>query len=236
MLHLVYRIKPSPAAERDPHAFWAWVRDRERWFYDGLDTVLATRWRVRTIGQDVHTLEHTVTFADEAAWGRYRRAVADRGSDPEWERRRVEQGRWWTLLDADLLSDPPVPLGITRDTPEDAAGPADRVRHLLGTGRRATLATTDGTTPWIDTVDVTVLRDPLRLLWRSPREARHSRDVATHPDVSGIVHADGSAGGGVRFTGTARDSDPLGRHVLHVARLWWSDDEQDVEVDPRALG
>ncbi|MFB7125433.1 hypothetical protein DR950_06715 [Kitasatospora xanthocidica] len=114
MLHLVYLIQPTPDAETDPHAFWEWVRARESWYYDGLDTVLRTRWAVRTVGAHVHTIEHTVSFADEAGWGRYRRQVADRGRDPAWEHRRTEQTRWWTLLDATLLSDPPVPLGFDR--------------------------------------------------------------------------------------------------------------------------
>lgn len=111
MLYLVYRIKLTPTAERDLDAFWRWAQDRESWFYDGLDTVLGTQWRVRTIGEGVHTIEHSVTFADEAAWGRYRRQVAERSRDPQWEQRRAEQSRWWELLDASLLTDPPVPLG-----------------------------------------------------------------------------------------------------------------------------
>jgi hypothetical protein len=114
MLYLVYRIKLTDAAERDPGGFWAWAADRERWFYDGLDTVLATTWRVRTIGVDVHTIEHTVTFADEAAWGTYRRQVAERDRDPAWQARRVSQSHWWHLIEAVLLNDPPLPLGFTR--------------------------------------------------------------------------------------------------------------------------
>ncbi|MER6362772.1 hypothetical protein [Kitasatospora sp. NPDC001527] len=114
MLHLVYLIQPTAAAEADQAAFWEWVRAREAWFYDGLDTVLRTRWAVRTVGSPVHTIEHTVSFADEAGWGRYRRQVAERGRDPVWERRRTEQAQWWTLLEATLLSDPPVPLGFDR--------------------------------------------------------------------------------------------------------------------------
>ncbi|MEU7025022.1 hypothetical protein ABZ990_30970 [Streptomyces sp. NPDC046203] len=114
MLHLVYRLRLTPAAEADPQAFWAWAHDREKWFYDGLDTVLATRWTVRTVGTDVHTIEHTATFADEAAWGRYRRQLSERGRDPAWEGRRTEQGTWWQMLDAALHSDPPVPLGFDR--------------------------------------------------------------------------------------------------------------------------
>ncbi|GAA2598388.1 hypothetical protein [Streptomyces axinellae] len=121
MLHMVYQIELTEEAERDPGAFWAWLQEREQWFYDGLETVLATRWTVRTIGDRVHTLEHTVTFADEAAWGQYRRAVAQRGRDRVWEKRRTEQTGWWRLLDAALLSDPPVSLGFDR-TREEGTG------------------------------------------------------------------------------------------------------------------
>jgi hypothetical protein len=118
MLHLHYRIKLTKAAEDDPAAFWAWALEREKWFFEGLDTVSGTRWYVRTVGEDVHAIEHIVTFADAAAWGDYRAQVAQLSKNPEWERRRVEQGHWWKLQDAALLSDPPVPVGFTREPGE----------------------------------------------------------------------------------------------------------------------
>ncbi|WP_051021518.1 hypothetical protein [Nocardia araoensis] len=83
MLHLVYRFAPTPKARADLAAFWRWIADRQLWFYDGLDMVLDTTWHTVTIGEHVHCLEHKVTFADEAAWGRYRQEVHRRSTDPE---------------------------------------------------------------------------------------------------------------------------------------------------------
>ncbi len=85
------------------------VRERDTWFYDGLDMAERPRWFVRVIGPDVHALEHVVSFADEAAWGCYRAAVASRSADPRWERRRVEQEEWWEIVEARMLSDAPLP-------------------------------------------------------------------------------------------------------------------------------
>jgi len=110
MLHLVYRFKLTPRARADLAAFWQWVRERQTWFYTGLDTVRQTRWYVVTIGPDVHAIEHWVSFADEAAWGTYRRQVAEQSRQPAWERRRASQDEWWEMLDARLLSDAPGPI------------------------------------------------------------------------------------------------------------------------------
>ncbi|KML62345.1 hypothetical protein VL15_03755 [Burkholderia cepacia] len=109
MLHLVYTMQPTLNARRNLTAFWQWVKQREAWFYDGLDMAMNPQWRVQTIGPRVHALEHSISFADEAAWGTYRRAVAQRSRDPEWERRRVEQDEWWELIDARILTDAPLP-------------------------------------------------------------------------------------------------------------------------------
>lgn len=109
MLHLVYLLKPTRRARSDMTAFWAWVREREVWFYDGLDTARDPRWYVCTVGRHVHALEHWISFQDEAGWGRYRAEVSRRSGDPAWERRRVEQDAWWAILDARLLNDAPVP-------------------------------------------------------------------------------------------------------------------------------
>lgn len=109
MLHLVYVFRPTIKARGNLRAFWQWVRAREEWFYDGLETAENPRWFVRVIGPDVHALEHVVSFADEAAWGRYRAAVARRSADAQWERRRVEQDEWWEILESRILSDAPLP-------------------------------------------------------------------------------------------------------------------------------
>lgn len=109
MLHLVYVMRPTIKARGDLRAFWCWVREREDWFYDGLEMAHDPRWLVRTIGTEAHSLEHSVSFADEAAWGAYRKEVHRRSQDPEWERRRVEQDLWWEILEARLLNDAPLP-------------------------------------------------------------------------------------------------------------------------------
>lgn len=114
MIYLGYTFRPTPHALANPAEFWAWVQDRETWFYGGLDMVLRTDWYVRTIGVDVHCVEHLVAFEDEAAWGAYRKAIAARGRAPEWEKRRTEQGLWYDILDSRILSDPPLPLGLRR--------------------------------------------------------------------------------------------------------------------------
>jgi hypothetical protein len=108
MLHLVYVLRPTVKARRNMQEFWTWVRARETWFYDDLDMALDPRWYVRTIGQDVHSLEHSISFHNEEAWGQYRAAVSARSQDPVWEQRRIEQEDWWDILDARMLSDAPV--------------------------------------------------------------------------------------------------------------------------------
>jgi hypothetical protein len=108
MLHLVYVLKPTTKARRDMKAFWNWLSEREAWFYAGLDMAVDPRFYVRTIGQDVHSLEHSISFEDEAAWGAYRSAVSARSHDPAWEQRRVEQDDWWEIIEARLLNDAPV--------------------------------------------------------------------------------------------------------------------------------
>lgn len=107
MLHLMYLLKPTHKAHLDMAAFWHWVEKRDEWFYRSLDMAGARRWYVRTIGDNVHCLEHYVAFADEAAWGQYRRAVSKLCTDPAWEKIRIEQDLWWDILDSSLLNDAP---------------------------------------------------------------------------------------------------------------------------------
>ena len=109
MLHLVYVFRPTAHARGNLRAFWTWVREREVWFYDGLAMAQNPRWYVRIVGVDVHALEHTISFDDEAAWGLYRQAVARRSREDAWERRRVEQDLWWEIVEARLLGDAPLP-------------------------------------------------------------------------------------------------------------------------------
>ncbi|WP_327118593.1 pyridoxamine 5'-phosphate oxidase family protein [Nocardia sp. NBC_01730] len=218
MLHLVYRFRPTVKARADLAAFWQWIADRQLWFYADLDMVLGTRWYTVTIGDDVHCLEHHVTFADEAEWGRYRREISARSRDPEWEKRRTGQDEWYEILDARILTDPMIPVPLP--APEqpgpgsDAAALALRSRVLLDRARFVTLATSGPAGPWSSTVNYVVLHQPLRLLWYSLRDARHSMNIAGSPQVAGSIFLTGLTGSdapsgipidGAQFTGECRE-------------------------------
>ncbi|MEV3961427.1 hypothetical protein AB0M34_11080 [Nocardia sp. NPDC050193] len=221
MLHLVYRFAPTPKARADLAAFWRWIADRQLWFYDGLDMVLDTTWHTVTIGDHVHCLEHKVTFADEAAWGRYRREVHRRATDPEWERRRTGQDQWYDIIDSRILSDPPIPVPLPgRDTarPAAAAGTfrsaSERSRYLLDRARFCTLATEGPDGPWAATVNFVARHRPLQLVWYSLREAEHSMRIAARPRVSGTMFVTGLSGAeapagipidGAQFVGSCQE-------------------------------
>ncbi|GAA4082875.1 hypothetical protein [Nonomuraea soli] len=114
MLYLVYRMRLSPRARRDMKAFWAWLEDRERWFYRDLPMVKEVRWHYSVIG-DVYTLENWAAFEDEAAWGAYRAALGTLKADTSWESERVSQEEWWDFLDTRIMTDPPVTVGFRRE-------------------------------------------------------------------------------------------------------------------------
>lgn len=114
MLHLIYLLRPSKKARAHHSEFWQWVDERELWFYDGLEMASDPRWYVQTIAQDVHAIEHWISFEDEAAWGAYRKIVSERSRVPAWETRRVEQDEWWEILEARLLNDAPVRRATSR--------------------------------------------------------------------------------------------------------------------------
>lgn len=221
MLHLVYRFAPTPEARADLPKFWKWIADRQLWFYDGLDMVLDTAWHTVTIGDNVHCLEHKVTFADEAAWGEYRREVSRRSADPEWESRRIEQDKWYEILDSRILSDPPItiPLPQRADAGSDSgvAGSRSayaRSRMLLNRARFVTLATAGPHGPWAATVNFVARHRPLHLIWYSLRTAEHSANIAADPRVSGSLFMTGLTGAdapsglpidGAQFSGNCRE-------------------------------
>lgn len=113
MIYLVYRMRLAPKARQDLAAFWSWLEERERWFYNDLPMVEEVRWYYSVVG-DVYTLENWAAFADEAAWGAYRAALATRKKDRDWERQRVSQDDWWDFLDTRIVTDPPVGVGFRR--------------------------------------------------------------------------------------------------------------------------
>ena len=114
MIYLVYRMHLAPRARRNLKEFWAWLEERERWFYDDLPMVREVRWFYSVVG-DVYTLENWASFDDEAAFGEYRRALANMKQDDAWEAERVTQDDWWEFLDTRLVTDPPVAVGFRRD-------------------------------------------------------------------------------------------------------------------------
>jgi uncharacterized protein YhbP (UPF0306 family) len=197
VLHLVYRFRPTANARGDLAGFWQWIADRQQWFYSGLDMVLDTKWYTVTIGDDVHCLEHHVTFADEAAWGNYRREVSRRSQHRDWEERRTSQDQWYEIIDARILNDPPISISLPvseqphRMSDSDAAELVRRSRILLKQARYVTVASDGRGGPWAATVNYVALTRPLRLIWYSLCNARHSTNIATRPRVAGSVFRTG---------------------------------------------
>lgn len=114
MIYLRYRMKLRERARRNMKEFWAWLEDRERWFYRDLPMVKEVRWYYSIVG-DVYVLENIAAFDDEAAFGAYRAALTTLRADESWEAERVTQDDWWEFLDTRLFADPPVPVGFRRD-------------------------------------------------------------------------------------------------------------------------
>ena len=89
-----------------------------------------------------------------------------------------------------------------------------RSRTLLDSARFMTLATSGVDGAWASTVNYVALRDPLRLVWYSMRDAAHSQNLRRTPRVSGsIFRTDLGAASpigldGAQFVGTAREIPP----------------------------
>lgn len=113
MIYLVYRMRMTEQSRRNQKEFWAWLEERERWFYQDLPMVREVRWYYSVIG-DVYVLENWAAFDDEAAWGTYRKALSGLKADTGWESERVSQDDWWEFLDTRIVTDCPVPVGFAR--------------------------------------------------------------------------------------------------------------------------
>lgn len=113
MIWLQYRMRLAPRARQNLKEFWAWLEDRERWFYKDLPMVKEVRWYYSVVG-DVYTLENWAAFDDEAGFGAYRAALAGLKKDEAWESERVTQDEWWEFLGTKLWTDPPVAVGFRR--------------------------------------------------------------------------------------------------------------------------
>jgi hypothetical protein len=108
LLYLVYDLHLTPHALGNREEFWAWVADREPWFFDGLGMVEGTWWL--DFGPVV---QHLVLFADESRLADYRAAVKLKREDPAWEARRRTQDLWYTVpTGSRVATDPPVSLGV----------------------------------------------------------------------------------------------------------------------------
>lgn len=114
MIYLVYRMHLAPRARHNMKDFWAWLEDRERWFYKDLPMVKEVRWFYSVVG-DVYTIENWAAFDDEAAFGEYRKALSQLRSDESWEAERVTQEEWWEFIDTRLVTDPPVSIGFRKE-------------------------------------------------------------------------------------------------------------------------
>jgi uncharacterized protein YhbP (UPF0306 family) len=101
-------------------------------------------------------------------------------------------------------------------TPEDAAALGRRTHHLLDKARYLTLATVSASgSPWAAVLEYAWLARPLRFVFGSATVARHSRDIAADPRVSGSLFVAGGTAGldlaavdGAQFTGRCSEVAP----------------------------
>lgn len=124
MLFLAYTFETTEHANAHPDGLWPWMADRNRWFYEGLDMVLATNWRVQHQPEGL-LIHHEVAFADEAALARYRAVLAARGRRPAWAERHREQSRWYRIISRSVQTSPPVPMALPRHRPGTGASDRD---------------------------------------------------------------------------------------------------------------
>jgi hypothetical protein len=115
VIYFVYKMHLAPRARQNLKAFWAWLAEREQWFYADLPMVKDVRWYYSVVG-DVYMLECWSAFDDEAAFGDYRNKLAELKKDEDWESTRTSQDEWWEFLESRLVTDPPVPVGFSRES------------------------------------------------------------------------------------------------------------------------
>jgi uncharacterized protein YhbP (UPF0306 family) len=94
---------------------------------------------------------------------------------------------------------------------------ADRTSRILNEAKYLSLSTvSDAGLPWSAVLQYAWLTSPLRFLFGSATQSRHSLHVAARPSVSGALFVTGDGGltsvDGAQFTGTCRElPDPLVR-------------------------
>ena len=108
MTYLVYTVRLTSASRADLPAFWKWVKERDAWFYKELPMIKRVRRYATAVG-DINTVEIWQEFEDLRGYAAYTDKVAQLRSDPEWERRRVEQEARWEFLGNRVLTDAPLP-------------------------------------------------------------------------------------------------------------------------------
>ncbi|MFJ3763003.1 hypothetical protein [Streptomyces sp. NPDC090080] len=135
LLFLAYTFETTQHADTHPGDFWAWMADRNEWFYEGLTMVLDTRWRIehQDNGQLIH---HEVLFADESGLASYREALRIRSRDEAWERRRTSQDRWYRIVARSVQTSPPVSMALFPRMPRSGS-PGRAVRPLPRSGASA---------------------------------------------------------------------------------------------------
>ncbi|MGW6602249.1 hypothetical protein [Streptomyces sp. NPDC055036] len=144
MLYLAYTFEATDHTHAHQDAFWEWMSGRAAWFYDGLEMVLGISWRTETRPGSL-LVHHEVAFAGDAGLADYRAALAVRGRDQTWERRRREQDRWYRIVSRSLQTSPPLPLalppsaGMAMPHPWQTACPLDQTgpSHTIVTAYRS---------------------------------------------------------------------------------------------------
>jgi uncharacterized protein YhbP (UPF0306 family) len=88
----------------------------------------------------------------------------------------------------------------------------DRTKRILDEAKYLSLSTVSGAgEPWSAVLQYAWLPRPLRFLFGSATQSRHSGHIATNPVVSGSLYVTGdslTAVDGAQFTGTCRELDP----------------------------
>jgi hypothetical protein len=112
-LYLAYSFETTDHAHTHLADFWEWMAARNLWFYDNLDMILATSWRIETQPASL-LIHHEVAFADETGLAEYRAALTARGLDPAWEQRRRDQDRWYRIVARSVQTSPPALMTLPR--------------------------------------------------------------------------------------------------------------------------
>lgn len=104
MIHLVTTLELLPVAQSDGVGFREWARNRIRWYYGDMPSVVDVKVFATDIG-DAYTIELWVTFLDEDGYAEFRRRQRAGHQDSAREARRSEQEQWWRFVRSRLMRD-----------------------------------------------------------------------------------------------------------------------------------